>query len=862
MLKHIWLLGLLGLLSACGGGGGGNGGGGDSASSPPVLTGQLIDSAVEGVTFQTPTLNGITNSRGEFQYRDGELIEFRIGNLQLGAAIPAQAIITPVSLTRSTHASSDDAIRLMQLLQSLDEDQNLTNGITIPDAIRRQAEGYPFVVTSEFTDADLENIVANITIDNRKIVNQDEALNHYFESVASLNYVSGLRPAELGLPKITELQTYPIASESHTVRILAMLDSPAGPAYATIQVGGDAESQMQQLEAPTSWAFDIALAEVENQPVTIRLKSLSGEVISSYYSTSAVDSDYDRDGVANSIDAFPFNAKEVADTDNDGIGNHSDPDDDGDGIVDQQDDAPLESSIFDTTAPTLLYSEPLDGGTTYNDGLVIRAVFNESIMTETINPETFSLTDGDRLIPASVVYDEARKTAFLTPENKLVINKSYTAFINEEVSDVQGNLIGNKAEWSFSIEGRWRLADAISPYVVARSFFKFSADKNGNGILTWTTLNESTYTIWAYQFDENSQLVNTTKIVEGNDHVYDNSISHTPTGDAILLWTKRVQERSELWAVTYKPSSGWGVSRLLYQSDTGNTLNNIQAAFNESGQGILSFGVEVDSQESRYLVGMTFDGETWNTPTRLSNEVDDYWGWVDVDIDEAGNALTVWDATINPRWMTSARAIFYSSESGWGEAYTLSTTSAQSPQVAFTSLGKAIVVWGDFGVTGEGIQWASFSAETGWSSSDKLADGYETYAISLASNDEGRLMAAWSDMSPRDFRAVEYVEGEGWGAPYVLDTRLSHVARKIAPLPAGGFVVSWREGSNMSDSNIKTAIYKDGSWESATVLNNPTQNVGRIGLNVLQNGEIWVDWEGASPDTPANIPSLMVRKYR
>ena len=47
------------------------------------------------------------------------------------------------------------------------------------------------------------------------------------------------------------------------------------------------------------------------------------------------DEDIDNDGVANSLDAFDFDASETTDTDGDGVGNNADTDDDGDGFSDE-----------------------------------------------------------------------------------------------------------------------------------------------------------------------------------------------------------------------------------------------------------------------------------------------------------------------------------------------------------------------------------------------------------------------------------------------------------------------------------------------------------------------------------------------
>lgn len=53
--------------------------------------------------------------------------------------------------------------------------------------------------------------------------------------------------------------------------------------------------------------------------------------------------DEDNDGVADGVDAFPFDGSESIDTDGDGIGNNADLDDDNDGVPDTTDDFPLDA---------------------------------------------------------------------------------------------------------------------------------------------------------------------------------------------------------------------------------------------------------------------------------------------------------------------------------------------------------------------------------------------------------------------------------------------------------------------------------------------------------------------------------------
>jgi len=65
-------------------------------------------------------------------------------------------------------------------------------------------------------------------------------------------------------------------------------------------------------------------------------------------STESVDSDLD--GVGDNADALPNNANESIDTDGDGIGNNADIDDDGDGVLDENDSNPLNAKLGGETS--------------------------------------------------------------------------------------------------------------------------------------------------------------------------------------------------------------------------------------------------------------------------------------------------------------------------------------------------------------------------------------------------------------------------------------------------------------------------------------------------------------------------------
>lgn len=157
---------LISTLTACGGGGGGdaisgggNPSGGDGGEDgggdtpPPAVTyntGVFLDSPVKGLRYATPTLSGITDVDGRFNYNDGEVVTFSLGGTTIGST-PGSATVTPFSLysveppekeriitsalfNGKSVQTLDKALNIASLLQNLDADQNPDNGIDLGNA--------------------------------------------------------------------------------------------------------------------------------------------------------------------------------------------------------------------------------------------------------------------------------------------------------------------------------------------------------------------------------------------------------------------------------------------------------------------------------------------------------------------------------------------------------------------------------------------------------------------------------------------------------------------------------------------------------------------------------------------------------
>jgi hypothetical protein len=103
--------------------------------------------------------------------------------------------------------------------------------------------------------------------------------------------------------------------------------------------------------------------------------------------TNSADPDDDNDGVVDEEDAFPLNSKETVDTDGDGMGNTADLDDDNDGVLDTEDDLPLDplhSKDMDKDGIADEEDEDIDGDGLNNED-------EPGIGTDPRNPDT----DGD-----------------------------------------------------------------------------------------------------------------------------------------------------------------------------------------------------------------------------------------------------------------------------------------------------------------------------------------------------------------------------------------------------------------------------------------------------------------------------------
>ncbi|MFT6692397.1 MAG: hypothetical protein ACJAXH_002935 [Colwellia sp.] len=151
-----------------------------------LLTGVFVDSAVEGIFYETATQSGTTNSLGEYNYLPGETVTFSIGAIVLGAA-PASGVVTPLSIVPDAVSADNVQVNnIVRFLLSLDSDGDPDNGISISSDITTAAADT--VVDFSVADLSVDPGVTALLDAFPAIILVDEttAQSHFNETLALL----------------------------------------------------------------------------------------------------------------------------------------------------------------------------------------------------------------------------------------------------------------------------------------------------------------------------------------------------------------------------------------------------------------------------------------------------------------------------------------------------------------------------------------------------------------------------------------------------------------------------------------------------------------------------------------------------
>jgi phosphodiesterase/alkaline phosphatase D-like protein len=112
----------------------------------------------------------------------------------------------------------------------------------------------------------------------------------------------------------------------------------------------------------------------------------------------------------------------------------------------------LFSATLDTTAPAVSSVTPTNGATDVPQNATVSVTFSEPMDPSSLNTTTFELRDsGNSLVPATIAYNSATRTATLTPSGPLPIAMTYTVTVKGGTSGARAtDVFANALAASFT----------------------------------------------------------------------------------------------------------------------------------------------------------------------------------------------------------------------------------------------------------------------------------------------------------------------------------------------------------------------------------------------------------------------------
>ncbi len=188
-------------------------GGGDSTTTTDAsATGYVVDSAVQNLDYDCVADNDMdkkTGANGAFTCQNMNQVRFRIGELVLGeiSGLPQDGYVLPQDIAGvNREAVTDTKVTAMaQLLQSLDEDGDLTNGIQIPEETKALFDN------EHFTEANLEHYRSQASVALRTETEAQEHLRETMRNMTAGGNGTGVDLSQYPLSNLTDAQKYTIA---------------------------------------------------------------------------------------------------------------------------------------------------------------------------------------------------------------------------------------------------------------------------------------------------------------------------------------------------------------------------------------------------------------------------------------------------------------------------------------------------------------------------------------------------------------------------------------------------------------------------------------------------------------------------
>ena len=188
------------LLAGCGDSNSSNN---STSNDSSTQTASLVDSPVAGIDYNTSTQSGVTDDKGNFIYgTNDKVITFTIGNgsgkIKLGdfnlSKINSdhKVLIGELFNLDRNNTTNPKLIKVLRVLQSLDSDNNVSNGISITDnekSLLALAVENNTSINPNLVDNNISTLQALVAKTGHHLIDERVAIDNYAKTVETLGYI-------------------------------------------------------------------------------------------------------------------------------------------------------------------------------------------------------------------------------------------------------------------------------------------------------------------------------------------------------------------------------------------------------------------------------------------------------------------------------------------------------------------------------------------------------------------------------------------------------------------------------------------------------------------------------------------------
>ena len=348
-------------------------------------------------------------------------------------------------------------------------------------------------------------------------------------------------------------------------------------------------------------------------------------------------------------------------------------------------------------------------------------------------------------------------------------------------------------------------------------------------------------------------------------------------GSAISVWSQSDGMVTSIWANSYTPATGWGLTpELLETSNIGNA-HSPEIVLDANGNA-MAIWLQSDGTRDNLWSNYYTSSVGWGTAALIENDNIGDANYAEVRMATDGTAIALWsqaDGTLNGSGQAQANTVMtsrYTVGTGWSvptriDSYT--PIHAFAIQLSVDALGNVIALWSDTSDgTNYNISTNRYVSGVGWGTAALLRagalgdiDASPLVSARLAMNANGDAVAVWAEASsPASVWASVYPSATTWGVATLLETSLNTAIEPTVAIDNAGNAIAAFVQFDGSRYVIHANRYSAGAWgidtligTSSTASLNGDSTAPQIAINNSGNATVvWQQSDGVQSNIWAN----------